>query len=59
MYAKRFTAGLLTGAVIGGIVGMMVDPISDKDHKKMRRGAGSIIHAVGNIVDGLVDDMKK
>lgn len=55
MRAKRFTAGLLTGAVIGGVVGMIIDPIKDKDCKKLRHGAGSILHTVGNIVDGLAD----
>ncbi len=55
MRAKRFTAGLLTGAVIGGVVGMIIDPIKDKESKKLHRGAGSILHTVGNIVDGLAD----
>lgn len=55
MRAKRFTAGLVTGAVIGGIMGMIIDPVKDKDTKKIRHGAGSLIHTVGNIVDGLSD----
>lgn len=53
--AKGFTTGLLTGAVVGGIMGMVMDPIKDRESKKMRKSAGSIIHSVGNIVDGFAD----
>lgn len=53
--AKKFTTGLITGAIVGGIMGMVIDPIKDKESNKMRKSAGSIIHSVGNIIDGFTD----
>lgn len=53
--SKGFTAGLITGAVVGGICGMVMDPIKDKETKKIRKNAGNIIRSVGNIVDGFSD----
>ena len=52
---KGFTSGLLTGAVVGGIMGMVIDPMKDNESKKLKKNAGSIIHSVGNIVDGIAD----
>ena len=52
---KGFTTGLLTGAVIGGAMGILMDPMKDKDMKKIKRGAGTIIHSVGNIVDSVAE----
>jgi gas vesicle protein len=53
--SKGFTTGLLTGAVVGGIMGMLMDPIKDKESKKLRSSAGTIVHSVGNIIDGIAD----
>ncbi len=55
VFSKGFTTGLITGAVVGGIVGMCADPIKDKDSKKIKKSAGSIIRSVGNMIDGISD----
>ena len=34
---------------------MVMDPIKDKETKKIRKNAGNIIRSVGNIVDGFSD----
>ncbi len=56
MRTMLFATGLVTGAVIGGIIGMAMEPMKEKECKKMKKGAGSIIHTVGNIVDGFGSD---
>ncbi|MGM9551677.1 MAG: hypothetical protein ACI3XA_05420 [Clostridia bacterium] len=53
--SKGFTTGLFTGAVIGSVVGALMDPMKDKDSKKLKKGAGTIIHSVGNIVDSVAE----
>ena len=55
VFFKGFTTGLLTGAVVGGMMGAMMDPIKDSDSKKIKKNAGSLIHSVGNIIDGIVE----
>ncbi len=55
---KNFTTGLMAGAVAGGILGMVLDPLKDKESKKLHKSAGNIMHSVGNIIDGF-SDMRK
>lgn len=53
--SKGFTTGLLTGAVVGGIMGMCIDPLKDRDSQRMRKSAGKIIHSMENMADSLSD----
>ena len=55
---KGFTTGLMAGAVVGGIMGAVIDPLKDKESKKIHKSAGSIMHSVGNLIDGF-SDMRK
>ena len=45
---KGFTAGLLTGAAVGGLMGMVLDPMKDKDSKKLKKTAGEIVDSITN-----------
>lgn len=51
IFSKGFTTGLFTGAVVGGIMGMCIDPLKDKDSKRIKRSAGKIVHSVENMAD--------
>ena len=53
MRTKGFTTGLLTGAVIGGAIGMFMDPVKDRESRKIKKSAGDLIHSVSNVVEGL------
>lgn len=55
IHFKGFTAGLLAGAAVGSLMGMVLDPLKDKDSKKLRQSAGELIDSVGNAMS----DMKK
>lgn len=54
-HMKGFAAGMLTGAAVGSIVGMVLDPLKDKDSKKLRQSAGNLMNSVGDAIG----DMKK
>ena len=53
IFSKGFVTGLFMGAVAGGIMGMCIDPLKDKDSEKMRKSAGKIVHSVENMADSL------
>ena len=53
MRTKGFATGLLTGAVIGGALGMFIDPVKDKESKRIKKSAGDLIHSVGSVVEGI------
>lgn len=55
IHFKNFATGLLAGAAVGGIMGMVLDPLKDKDSKKLKKNAGSLMHSAMNVID----DMKK
>lgn len=50
--AGKMTKLLLTGAVVGGIIGMIANPLKKRKARKIRKNAGEIVHSVGNIIDG-------
>ncbi|MBR5535111.1 MAG: YtxH domain-containing protein [Clostridia bacterium] len=51
--SKGFVTGLLTGAVAGGIMGMCIDPLKDKDSRRLRKSAGKIIHSMENMAENM------
>lgn len=55
MSCKGFTAGLITGAVMGATFGMLVDPIDDRSHRRMRRTKENMFRAISGMLDGLMD----
>ncbi len=50
-----FTAGMLTGIVIGAVTGMLADPIKDKHSKAMKRGASKAFRTLGSIIDTIIE----
>ena len=55
MSCKGFTTGVITGAVIGAAFGMLVDPINDRNHRKMSRTKENMFKALGGMLDDLLD----
>lgn len=52
---KKFAGGLITGAIVGAAMGMIIDPIGDKQHKKMRKTANGMFKTIGSVIDNVVD----
>ncbi len=53
--SKNFAAGLLTGAVVGGVVAAFMDPLKDKSSQKLKKRVGEVVHSMGE----MMEDMKK
>lgn len=54
MCTKSLIGAMAAGAVIGAVLGIMVDPINDKQHKKIHRCANNMFKTIGTIVDDIV-----
>jgi gas vesicle protein len=57
MSSKGFWGGLACGAILGAAMGMLADPINDKQHKKLMSGANTMFRTIGSMIDGLIDNM--
>lgn len=55
MSFKGFTAGLITGAVAGTMMGMLIDPMDDKSHRQMRRTRENIFRTLGGMLEDLTE----
>ena len=54
MNTKGLIGAMAAGAVIGTVVGMMLDPINDKQHKKIYKTANNMFKTNGAIVDDVI-----
>ena len=54
MSTKSLVGATVAGAVVGAIAGMMLDPINDRQHKKINRYANNMFKKIGSIVDDLM-----
>ena len=54
MITKSVIGAAAAGIVIGAIAGMMIDPINDKQHKKIHRCANNMFKTIGTIMDELM-----
>jgi len=54
MNTKGIIGALAAGAVIGAVAGIMLDPISDKQHRKLCKRANNMFKTIGAIVDDVV-----
>ena len=57
MMSKGFLGGIACGAVIGAAIGMLADPINDKQHRKMRNSANHMFKTIGTVLDGIMESM--
>ena len=50
-----FTKGMITGALVGAAVGMMLDPINDRNKRRVKRSAGRYMKIAGNVLESMLD----
>lgn len=55
MSSKSLIGAIAAGAVVGAVAGMMIDPINDKQHKKIHKCANNMFKTIGAIVDEIVN----
>ena len=57
MMTKGFFGGLACGALIGAAIGMLADPMTDKQHKKLKSSANHMFKTVGTVIDSVMENM--
>lgn len=53
-----FIKGIAAGAVMGVGMAMVVNPMTDKDKKKIAKNTTKVFSAMGSVADNLVDMYK-
>lgn len=54
---KGFLSGIACGAVIGAAIGMLADPMSDKQHRKLKASANNMFRTIGSMIDSVMECM--
>jgi len=54
MNTKSLIGAAAAGMVIGAVAGMLIDPINDKQHKKMRKLSDNMFKTIGSVMDDLI-----
>lgn len=55
MAKSSFMVGMISGAVLGSVVGMMIDPIKDKQNKSIKNGATKAFRTLGSVIDTIIE----
>ncbi len=48
-----FVGGIIAGAIVGSAITMVMDPLSDKQRRKMYRGAQNMFKTIGTVLDAV------
>lgn len=51
MSTGGFIKGLMAGAAIGAMVGIVFDPVKERDRKHMKKRVGKMMKNAGSILD--------
>lgn len=49
-----FLSGVIAGAIVGSALTMVMDPISDRQRRKMHRGTHSMFKTMGSVLDAMI-----
>jgi len=54
MSSGGFVKGIAAGVLLGACVTMMIDPISDKQRRKLQKKTEGVFRSIGNIIDNAI-----
>lgn len=54
----KFMKGMAAGMVVGAAVAMVVDPLSERQHHKLRKKTEGVFKSMGGIIDNAIEMMK-
>lgn len=54
-----FFKGMATGVAIGAAATMVLDPLSDRERKKLAKKTEGVFRNIGSVIDTAVDMMHK
>ena len=50
-----FIKGTLVGFAVGAAVGVMTDPLSDRERRKISKKTEGIFRNIGSVMDNIID----
>ncbi len=50
-----FAKGMAAGLVVGAAAAILIDPVSDRQHKRMMKKANGIFRNIGGAIDTAMD----
>ena len=57
MGSGGFMKGMAAGVLLGACAAMIVDPVSDKQKRKMQKKTEGVFRNIGNIIDSAISIM--
>ncbi|MCR4693055.1 MAG: hypothetical protein K5664_04150 [Firmicutes bacterium] len=57
MSSGGFMKGMAAGVLLGACAAMIVDPVSDKQKRKMQKKTEGVFRNIGNIIDSAISIM--
>jgi gas vesicle protein len=57
MGSGGFMKGMAAGLLLGACAAMIVDPVSDKQKRKMQKKTEGVFRNIGNIIDSAISIM--
>ena len=49
-----FISGVIAGALVGSALTMVMDPVSDKQRRKLHKGTSNMFKTMGTVVDAML-----
>ncbi len=49
----KFFGGIIAGAIVGFAITMLVDPVSDRQRKKLHKGTYGVIKTMSTVLDAM------
>lgn len=49
-----FITGVVAGAIVGSALTMVMDPITDKQRRKLHKGTHSVFKTMGTVLDAMM-----
>lgn len=54
MNSGGFVKGMAAGLLLGACATMMIDPVSDKQRRKLQKKTEGVFRNIGNIIDSAI-----
>ncbi|MGN1059716.1 MAG: hypothetical protein ACI4QW_04720 [Clostridia bacterium] len=49
-----FIGGVIAGAIVGSALTMVIDPVSDRQRRKLHKGTHSMFKTMGTVLDAMM-----
>ena len=49
----NFVSGIIAGAICGSAITMIIDPVSDRERRKLYRNTRNVFKTMGSLIDAI------